>query len=61
MLAVLGSTQKIAGLVANTMANKAYFESTPKLPTRKSYARGLAIDGRRKDGKTKGTTPFSTI
>ena len=34
---LLGSKQKIAHLVGNTIANKLYFNSTPKVHTRKRY------------------------
>ena len=43
---LLGPEQKIAHLVANTIANKAYLKSTRYLPTLKSCARSLATDFR---------------
>ena len=56
---MLGSRPKIAGLVANTIANKVYFDSTLNLRTLKRYAGLLAIDHRCKVTKLVRLAPFS--
>ena len=43
-LIVLGAEQNSAGRVANAMANKPHFKSTPNLHTLKSYACSPATD-----------------
>ena len=53
--------QKIARLVANTIAEAAYFKSTRKLQPTKSYADGLTIDYPCLVAKVKRWAPSSTL
>ena len=58
---LVGSEQKIARLVANTIANKAYFKPMQKLFTLKRCARLRAIDYRRKVAKLIRSSPLSAF